>query len=210
MSETIPLIGTSNNNVSKCKCNGYCKTNMALYLLLFIILGILGTYYLVNNHNHGINGNESIINDSDKLFLITDNPNDYLCDTNIVKSVDDISHHFVCLYETDTLQCKPGYSLNCVVEASYGVNIAGGSCDTSVFPNGCGITNDELSECNGLSCSGIHSGEISCLNENNFIQSNIKLNSPCEDCVSLCRCNMNRIQFGNVAGIHTMHYIISI
>eukprot|EP01083_Nonionella_stella_P004451 12881_1 len=128
-------------------------------------------------------------------MMLTDNPNAYLCDPSVVRTVSDVNNDytFACS-QGGILQCTRGYHLQCLISASYG-NTAGSCGELDTTPYGCGFKQDI--RCSQAQCSGEHEGEVEyCTNDQ---QNTIYTSSPCQDCMSLCQCNMSSPQFYNVA-----------
>ena len=128
--------------------------------------------------------------------LITDNPNVYLCDASFLYhdvNMEPDRYRFSAntLSSSDgsdsmSVQCDDGYTLSCLVSASYGMT-SGSADEVASAPNGCGLSHDQSpTKCleDSVSCKdGRFEGCI-----DTFHGLEALATSGCSECVAVCKC----------------------
>eukprot|EP01083_Nonionella_stella_P013393 37723_1 len=113
-------------------------------------------------------------------------------------------YHFTCLNELGVIQCDEGYTLTCLVSATYG-NSAGACSDIGYnevrdTPLGCGWDPTEAPVvCADFECTGSHESQVEGCEAVSKADAWIATDSPCLDCMPLCHCGDDSPQFYNVA-----------
>eukprot|EP01083_Nonionella_stella_P185118 674139_1 len=185
------------------------KTCRNLFIIMITLVVCVYIMFQLSSKNRIHQAMHQDIDDEDSKVLFTNNPNNYLCDPDFLfdqVNVDTSTYQFACAminsYEGETsleLACESGFTLSCLVSASYG-RTAGSCLELTANPSGCGFSYSECITCqeDSFVCGEDAQYELNeCVNSQNG--DTMTTTSGCSDCMPVCACGMDAPQFYNVA-----------